>query len=96
MVDANAPQDYSAVWGVPSLVALLVLLVILLVDVTYISLDPRSRYHDVVCLTARGVIATEGCLCTAPFPSAFTSFIIAAPFRTKTSQREGAHKEKRP
>ena len=41
------------------LVSLLVL-VNLLVDVTYASLDPRIRYQSFVCLTACGAIAREG------------------------------------
>ena len=60
LVDAIFQRDYSVVQDVHILIALCILLGNLLVDVTYVSLNPRIRYQSVVGLTARGAIAREG------------------------------------
>jgi len=62
LVDASSQRDYPVVQGVHFLIASIMLPGYLLVDVTYASLAPRSRYQSVVCLTARGVIIREGFL----------------------------------
>ena len=62
LVDAISQRDYPVVQGVHLLIASIVLLINLLVDVTYASLDPRIWYQSVVCLTVRGAIAREGFL----------------------------------